>query len=88
MLILNVVGVQIVPLEDVDSSLEKKMILPLPLDGARGVAKLLSAQSGVGGEEEEQLNDILVLPVHRKTACLWNVFDSLLLVEYLIDETY
>ena len=35
-------------------------------DAGEGVARVLSAQAGVGGdEEEEQLVDILVLPVHR-----------------------
>ena len=58
--------VQIVPLEEVES-LEKTPAkgVPLPLEGGRRVAKLLSAQSGVGGHQEDQLGDILVLPVHR-----------------------
>lgn len=45
-------------------------------DAGEGVARVLSAQAGVGGdEEEEQLGDILVLPVHR------NIY----IINYILD---
>ena len=45
-------------------------------DAGESVARVLSAQAGVGGDdEEEQLGDILVLPVHR------NIY----IVKYILD---